>query len=238
MLQVVFRIPYWNIPIYGYGLMLVAAFLACVHVARKLARQKNFNEEYFVNAALIALLAGVAGARLSHVLENWSVYTDPRRSFAENFFDAINIRAGGLTFYGGLLLATPCCIGYAIWKRVPVLQAMDIVAPVLMIGLGIGRIGCYLNGCCYGEICRPTVAASLTEFPYYSNPYIDQFYRGLIHPPDELVTQTPSGDYLKNWDQVRAEGLTALANQQHSLPVQPTQLYSTITALLLAKSSR
>jgi phosphatidylglycerol:prolipoprotein diacylglycerol transferase len=235
MFQIVFRIPWLNLPIYGYGLMLVVAFLVCVNVAKALARRSGLDVESFVNAGLIALVAGIAGARFSHVLENWSTYSDPSRGFWNNFLDAINIRSGGLTFYGGFLLATPCCIAYAVHKRLPLMKYMDVVAPVLMIGLGFGRIGCYLNGCCYGELCRPTWGASLTEFPYYSNAYIDQFDRGLIRPPLELLNETPSGQLvLKSWDQVRAEGLSSVADQQHSLPVQPTQLYSSFTAFLLA----
>jgi phosphatidylglycerol---prolipoprotein diacylglyceryl transferase len=235
MLQIVFRIPFLNLPIYGYGLMLVVAFLACVTVAKAMARRVNLDGELFVNAALIALITGVAGARLSHVLENWGTFTNPERSFKENFLDAINIRGGGLTFYGGFILATPCCIAYALRHRLPLLKSMDIVAVVLMVGLGIGRIGCYLNGCCYGEICTPRYGAALMEFPYFSNAYIDQFNRGLIDPPPELLKHLPSGGViLKDWGEVRADGLTDLANQQKSLPVQPTQLYSCFTALLLA----
>lgn len=90
---------------------------------------------------------------MSHVLENLGDYTDPSRSFAANLFDAINIRSGGLTFYGGLLLATPILIGYALKKKIPLLHGMDIIAPCIMVGLGFGRIGCFLNGCCYGAAC-------------------------------------------------------------------------------------
>jgi phosphatidylglycerol:prolipoprotein diacylglycerol transferase len=234
MFQIVFRIPFLNLPIYGYGLMLVMAFLACVQLAKFMAGRINLDGELFVNAALIALITGVAGARLSHVLENWSEYSNPERSIAENFLDAINIRSGGLTFYGGFILASPCVIVYVLKKKLPLLKSMDIVAPVVMLGLGIGRIGCYLNGCCYGELAPQSWASSINQFPYYSNPYIDQFRRGLIQPPPELLNLIPGGGVtLKDWDQVRAEHLTAVADQQKALPVQPTQLYSCFTALLL-----
>jgi phosphatidylglycerol---prolipoprotein diacylglyceryl transferase len=235
MFQTVFRIPFLNLPIYGYGLMLVVAFLACSHIAKAMARRKGLDGELFVNMALIALVSGVAGARLSHVLENWSTYTDPNRSFVDNFVDAVNIRSGGLTFYGGFILATPCCIIYALVKKLPLLVVTDIAAVLVMVGLGVGRIGCYLNGCCYGELCRPTWGAALTRFPYDSNAYVDQFNRGLIQPPPELLRTIPGGGVeLKSWDQVGKEGLTDLANQQKAMPVQPTQLYSSFTALLLA----
>ena len=80
MLQEIFRIPGTNISIHGYGLMLVIAFLLAVQVARFLARRSHIDPEALTNAALIALITGVIGARLSHVLENFHQYTDPTRS--------------------------------------------------------------------------------------------------------------------------------------------------------------
>src|SRR5688572_25724226 len=107
MLQELFRIPLIDVPLYGYGLMMVIGFLAAVQLAKFLARRCGLDPEAFVNAGLLALVSGVVGARLSHVLENLGEYTGPSRSFMANLWDAINIRSGGLTFYGGLLLATP-----------------------------------------------------------------------------------------------------------------------------------
>src|SRR5688572_10780367 len=104
MLQEVFRIPtpWGSLPLFGYGLMLVIGFLCAVQLAKFLARRSGIDPEVFVNAALIALVAGVVGARVSHVLENLPEYTRADRSLGENLFAIINIRSGGLTFYGGL----------------------------------------------------------------------------------------------------------------------------------------
>jgi phosphatidylglycerol:prolipoprotein diacylglycerol transferase len=87
----------------------------------------------------------------------------------------LNLSSGGLTFYGGFLLATPVLIGYALWKKVPLLKGMDIVAPCLMVGLAFGRIGCYANGCCYGEECSLPWGA---HFPYGSNAFVEQYEHG------------------------------------------------------------
>src|SRR4051812_41167675 len=128
-----FRIPILNLPIYGYGVMLVVGFLLALELAKFLARRVGLDPEVFVNAGLIALVAGIIGARVSHVIENWDVYTDPSRTFFANFFDAVNIRSGGLTFYGGLLLAFPACIAYGIMKKVPIRIGMDVIAPCVMV---------------------------------------------------------------------------------------------------------
>ena len=130
--------------------MLVIAFFAAMELAKFLARRSGLDPEIFANAALIALVAGVIGARLSHVLENIGDYTRSDLSFGQNFWNAINLRSGGLTYYGGFILAFAAVLAYGFYKRVPIRLGMDVIAPCLMIGLGFGRIGCYLNGCCYG----------------------------------------------------------------------------------------
>jgi phosphatidylglycerol:prolipoprotein diacylglycerol transferase len=238
MLQELFHIPFFNIPIYGYGVMLVIGFLAAIQLAKFLATRAGLDPELFVNAGLIALLTGVAGARISHVIENIGYYTNPNRSFAANLFDAINIRSGGLTYYGGFLLAFPSLILYARAQKMPLRLSMDIVAPCLMIGLAFGRVGCFLNGCCYGATCDLPWAVT---FPYYSIPYREEVDEHKIIPPAELTRSTVSGriDVLSPGDiHDHASELppdtATLAAQQHSLPLHPAQLYSTITAFLIA----
>src|SRR5829696_7567387 len=107
MLPTLFRIPLpFNLPlfgheivIFGYGFALVVGFLLCVELAKYLARRSNIDPEISVNAALIALIAGVVGARLSHIVENWSDFSDPRLGLRGNLANMLNIRSGGLTFY-------------------------------------------------------------------------------------------------------------------------------------------
>ncbi len=135
-----------------------------------------------------------------------------------------------MTFYGGLLLATPCCILYARFRKVPILLGMDIVAPVLMVGLGFGRIGCFLNGCCYGAQCTLPWAV---RFPYYSNAYVEQYEQGKLNVPPEL--QTSAGLLNPHLPPVSTDAhLRAAAAAASALPVQPTELYSSFTAFLLA----
>ena len=95
MLQEIFRIPFLDSPIYGYGLMLVIGFLLATQLARFLARRSAMDPEIFVTAGLVALISGVAGARISHILENLPEFTSG--SFTQNVWHMINIRSGGLT---------------------------------------------------------------------------------------------------------------------------------------------
>ncbi len=243
MYPTIFHLPWLNIPIYGYGLMMVFAFFGTQWLSTRLGRRMGFDPEIFINVTLLAMVSGVIGSRMSHVLENWHDYTDPKNGFLGNLWNMVNIRSGGLTFYGGLILASPVVLGYLIHKKVPARLGMDMIAPCITLGLGIGRVGCFLNGCCYGAECKLPWGV---EFPYYSNAYIDQ-YKGtegerLDHaPPAELFGITSDGrrELMPPSQFEKNPELVAIAAREHSNPVHPTQLYSTfnsllITALLLA----
>jgi phosphatidylglycerol:prolipoprotein diacylglycerol transferase len=232
MLQELFRIPFLDMPVYGYGLMMVVGFLLALELAKFLARRSGLDPETFVNAGLIALVAGVVGARLSHVLENWAEFTASPSAW-ENLKHMVNIRSGGLTFFGGLLLATPICLLYGWYKRVPLRVGMDIIAPCVMVGLAFGRVGCFLNGCCYGAECQAPWAV---EYPYHSNAYIDQWRAGKIQAPPDLVQADEEGrrSLLDPKLAARSPELSELARHEHSLAVHPAQLYSTFNALLIA----
>lgn len=245
MHQILFRIPDFlpwigGSPIYGYGVMMVVGFFAAIALGKFLARRSNIDPELFANAALIALVTGVAGARLSHVIENWHDYTRADLSFGQNLWNAINIRSGGLTYYGGFLLATPSVLAYGIYKKIPIRLGMDIIAPCLMLGLGFGRIGCFLNGCCYGaEIPDGSHVPWAVAFPYRSDPYIEQARDGKIAIPPQLMRDgvARSIDEIQSdrrLDPEQKNQLIALARSQHALPVHPAQLYSTFTAWLIA----
>jgi phosphatidylglycerol:prolipoprotein diacylglycerol transferase len=187
VLQEIFRIPFINRPVYGYGLMLVIGFLLGAQLAKFLARRCGFNGENFITACLFGLVAGVVGARLSHVFESLAShnheFSDNGKSLLQNLGGMLDVSSGGLTFYGGFLLATPVMMWYAIHKKIPLLKGMDIIAPCLMIGLGFGRIGCYLNGCCYGEECSWGV-----QFPYGSNAYVEQYEMGELDNVSPALT--------------------------------------------------
>jgi phosphatidylglycerol---prolipoprotein diacylglyceryl transferase len=241
MWRELFTIPGLNFTIYGYGLMLVLACLCGIAMTKFLARRCGLDPEHFVNIGVIALLTGVVGARIVHVLQDWDIYTSAP-TLGENLLHMINLRRGGLVFYGGLLLATPACIAYGLWKRVPIKRGMDIVAPALMVGLAIGRIGCFMNGCCWGGQCQLPWAV---QFPYGSPPYEQQFDEHKLKVDDTLVvtrvfdratleTRELTKPRLLDKSEMTTPQVRAKASAAWSNPVHPTQIYSTITALLIA----
>ena len=239
MLQELFRIPGLNLPVYGYGLMLVLGVFAAVELGRFLANRSGINGDHFATIGLLALVSGVAGARISHVLENLGDYTRSDVSVWQNLAHMANLSEGGLTFYGGFLLATPVLLIYAKWRKIPLRQGMDLIAPCLMIGLAFGRIGCLLNGCCWGQAVDPARVPWAITFPYDSPPYQEEFYEGRLDVPPALtkpvVTKTgETANALRTRQEVaHAPALVPLARQSRSLAVHPAQIYSSLNALLI-----
>lgn len=234
MFQEVFRIPIGEhgIPIYGFGLMLVIGFILLSQLAKYLAKRCGIDGELFINAALIGLFTGVLGARISHVLENLGDFTRGDRGFFGNLAEVFNFQSGGLTYYGGFLLAFPTLVLYGLWKKIPIRLGMDIVAPCLMIGLGVGRIGCLLNGCCYGAQC-PSDAFYSIRFPYYSNAYLDEYHNKTLEPanmPGPKLLSDKGYPISPSEAKRKMEDVSKLKSNA----LHPAQVYSTITALLLS----
>ncbi|OQA02332.1 MAG: Prolipoprotein diacylglyceryl transferase [Planctomycetes bacterium ADurb.Bin412] len=150
-----FSIPFIHLSIKSYGFMMVLGFLAALLLARWRCKKQGENPAPIADFGLIALLAGVIGARLFHVFHNWSYYRDyPREIFA--------IWSGGLEFLGGVILAAAAMVIYFRRKKLPLRTYLDILAPSLMLGLAFGRMGCFLNGCCFGA---PTTVPWAITFP-------------------------------------------------------------------------
>lgn len=239
MLQELFRIPGLDWPVYGYGLMLVLGVYAAIELGRFLANRHGINGDYFVTSGLIALAAGVLGARISHVLENLEIYTRADRSAWQNFKAAINLSSGGLTFYGGFILAAVAIALYLRWRKIPVRLSADIVAPCVMLGLAFGRVGCLLNGCCWGQVCDPDKVPWAVRFPYGSPAFNAHFEEGELDAlpfPLMVFEQRPDGlvpRLLTKAELAEDPAAPELARRTRSLPVHPTQVYAVIDALLI-----
>lgn len=176
MRQVLFRIPGLGLPIYGYGFMLMIAFLVGLWLANRRARREGINPEHIWDVAFPVFLGGLIGGRLlSRIME-----PEPGDWWFQivSFFE---IWRGGLILYGGVPggLAGYLYAYYRVVRpnRLSTLRIADIVAPSLALGLFFGRIGCFLNGCCWGDVADPYYAvwgerlASITEFPAKSPPH-------------------------------------------------------------------
>ncbi|MGE3819934.1 MAG: prolipoprotein diacylglyceryl transferase [Isosphaeraceae bacterium] len=171
MKQILFEIPGLGFPVYGFGLMVVAAFYTALALAVRRAGRERLNPDSIYDVALWMLVGGVIGARLFYVVEYWG-------DRIHTVSDVFKIWEGGVVFYGGLVGGF---LGF-FWawrsRRFPLLPTLDALAPSVAIGGGIGRIGCFLNGCCYGDVCA--ISAISVRFPKGSPPWNAERARGLI----------------------------------------------------------
>ena len=156
-----------SLRIYGYGLMMVLGFLAAIAVGRRRARRMGENPDVMTQIGILSLIGGVLGARLAYVIQHW----DTQFAGAHSLGNILNITSGGLIYYGGLILAAVVVLVYLKLKRLPIRRHLDMVAVSLMVGLAFGRMGCLLNGCCYGGPCGHDWALG-TRFPMYSKPLL------------------------------------------------------------------
>lgn len=135
--------------------MLALAFLAGYYLLSQELRRKNLPPETASTITAISIFLGIAGSKLFHILENLP-------EFFQHPVEMI-VSSGGLTFYGGLLLAVLGNIVYLRSQKVPLLIFFDAATPSLILAYGIGRIGCLLAGDgCYGI---PTHAPWAMSFP-------------------------------------------------------------------------
>lgn len=196
-----------NIPlrIHGYGLMMVLGFLLAILLAMWRARRCGEHPDAIANCGLLALIGGVVGARIAYLIQPsvWKSFTTAPNPLAS----MIDITSGGLVYYGGVILAVILTLGYLRLKRLAIRRHLDILAVSLMIGLAFGRMGCMLNGCCFGGRCDEHWAPA-HRFPMFSEPlwklggndnpfsegaegpsplYAHQLEQGLVDPDPRLL---------------------------------------------------
>ncbi|CUT01069.1 prolipoprotein diacylglyceryl transferase [Candidatus Chrysopegis kryptomonas] len=126
------------IPIYSYGFMMAIAFLVADYLLGKEFKRLKMNVNYANEMVVLSVVSGIVGAKILFLIENFS-------DFLQNPLE-MAFSAGGLTWYGGFILAFLVLFLYTKRKKLPIFKVMDAVAPALALGYGIGRIGCHLAG--------------------------------------------------------------------------------------------
>jgi len=124
--------------VYSYGLMLGIAFITASWLLTKEAERKKLNPNIATEITILAIIFGIVGAKLFHLFENFDAFLEDPIGMA--------FSPGGLTFFGGLILAVLSIWIYAVRKKIPFFYLADAAAPALALAYGIGRIGCHLAG--------------------------------------------------------------------------------------------
>jgi phosphatidylglycerol---prolipoprotein diacylglyceryl transferase len=210
----------WDIPIFGYGFSLMCAFMSAIALACARAKRQGIDPNHLIDIGMLAVGFGVLGARTFYYIQ---FYTE---KFADRpWWKFFAVWEGGIVYYGGLILGAIACIIYISRRGYRIWQVADVTAPTLAIGLSFGRVGCFLNGCCWGQICSPDFPLAI-QFPRESFAWwrhvedhasaadLTAFQDGQISRETFLAGVPPD---LHDW----------------SLFVHPTQFYSWCAAIFL-----
>lgn len=138
----------WQIgPVYvhAYGFFLALGFLVATYYAAEDAKKRGMNPEHVMDLSLLACASALVGARLGFVLLELPYYRLYPR-------EILSLSEGGLSFHGGLILSVFAGIWFCRRRQISPWQMADLVTPAVALGTAIARIGCLLNGCCFGYV--------------------------------------------------------------------------------------
>jgi len=153
------------LPIRSFGVMVALAFLVGILIGRRRAAKAGLNPDLIIDLAFFVMLTSIAGARAAFVFVHWDLFrADPG--------GILRIWDGGLAQYGGVVVGVVVGLLFFARRGVDPWKGADIVAPSLAAGVAIGRIGCFLNGCCFGRpfdgawgVVMNAPSAAAYEFP-------------------------------------------------------------------------
>jgi phosphatidylglycerol:prolipoprotein diacylglycerol transferase len=185
--------------VYSYGLMLGIAFIVSSYILTKEFERRKLNPNLATEITLLAIVFGIIGSKLFHLFENWSAFLQDPIGMA--------FSPGGLTFYGGLILAIIAIWIYVRRKKIPFLVVADAASPSLILAYGIGRIGCHLAG--DGDYGIPT-----------SLPWGTDYSHGTV-PPSVMFRGTDIAKHFPN-------GIVP-----DNTPLHPAPIYEFLAALVI-----
>ena len=137
-----------GLSVHWYGILVACGFLAGLWTAGKRGARVGILAEKIADLGPWLIVGAIIGARTLYVVSYW------REQFAAQPFPEIfMIQHGGLVFYGGLIGAVIASLIFLRWQKLPVWKMADVLAPSIALGYVFGRIGCLMNGCCYGRAC-------------------------------------------------------------------------------------
>lgn len=146
-----------NLSLHSFGVMVALGFLAGLWVAARNARRAGLSGDVVYDLAPWLVIGGLVGARALYVVSYWD------RDFAGRpLTEIVAVWKGGLVFYGGLIVAVLAGFWRLRQLKLPLWTVTDCLTPGIVLGHAFGRLGCLLNGCCFG---RPTTAPWAIRFP-------------------------------------------------------------------------
>lgn len=191
----------------SYGFMIMCGFLVCLWLLSRRSRKLGLNPADMFDSSLAILLGAIVGARIYYVIYDWE-------SFSGNLWRIVRIDQGGLVFYGGMVGATAALFFMMYLRRLPVRRTFGLVCSLLPLGHAFGRMGCFLNGCCYGKITNSIVGMRFPKVVVEGESAYE-----LLNLNGKMIAGSPP--FIHHLFSGYVEAADA-----YSLPVHPTQLYA------------
>ena len=160
-----------------YGIFVALGFLGGYLLMQIRASRYKVSKETAADVAFAALIGGLIGARLFYVIEFWD------EEFRGHYLDIIMIQRGGLVFYGGFMGAAALIALWGRHRKWPMRSLADLVAPAIPLGHALGRVGCFLNGCCFGLPWAGNLSVTypgVTADGYINGPLHVQRLKGVV----------------------------------------------------------
>ncbi|MCA8992235.1 MAG: prolipoprotein diacylglyceryl transferase [Planctomycetaceae bacterium] len=196
------NLPIDRFPIFGYGVMVLIGFLFAIAFAQYRSKQVGQDPEIITDLAFWILVCGIAGGRIAYLVQYRSELMASSKDISQLLFNAVNLSNGGLVLIGAMFGAAIGFFSFCHIRKIPPLPLVDIITPSIFIGVGFGRIGCLLNGCCFGDRCDLPWGIC---FPHGSTTFDVLAIRGFVEP-----------------------------TAPYTMPLHPTQVYSSINGFVLA----
>jgi len=130
--------------VYSYGLMLVLAFFVSTYLASRQAKKSRLDPEKIFNLLFYVFIFGIIGSRALYVANNFPYYL-------KHPLEIIMLQHGGMAIFGGIIFGFIFAWLFILKNKMDLLATLDLLVPFIALGQAIGRIGCFLNGCCYGR---------------------------------------------------------------------------------------
>jgi len=177
--------------VYSYGVMLVLAFFISSYLASRQAVKANIDPDMIFNLCFYVFIVGIIGSRIFYVVSNYPYYL-------KHPLEIIMLQHGGLAIFGGIIFGSFFSWVFIRRKKMDTLITLDLLVPFIALGQGIGRIGCFLNGCCYGKasvfgIYFPVLGKTLIPTQLYSSLllflifFILRFMQSRKHLPGQIA---------------------------------------------------
>jgi prolipoprotein diacylglyceryltransferase len=184
-------IPGLNLTIPSWGFFVAVALLVGILVAIVHAKRAKIDPAPITTIAILGAVLGWVGCRGMYFLH---YFWTQIRSGDVGAAELVDPHYGGEIMGGVLLAVVGVCVYLAVIKK-PIRLYLDVIFPSVILGMGIGRIGCFLAGCCFGQLCTTgsgdKVLPWAVRFPYGSPAYVDQWAHKQLTCPDELLWVVP-----------------------------------------------